>query len=101
RQLALHREAATVVGELQATRAKRDRMAAEDLVVDVLANLIAVLVAQRLWPMGPLAHLKRTRVRAESERGLRRVLGEREGRLPLPDLDDEIVARLRCHSLAV
>jgi hypothetical protein len=65
------------------------------------ANVRAILVAQRLEATEPFADAKRTRVCAEREGGVRRVVGEHERRLPLPDLDDEIVADLRCHSLAV
>src|SRR4051812_11368101 len=82
-------------------RRERDRRAAQDLGVDRAADLGAVLVGQRLEATEPLAHLQRARVGGQPDRRPGRIARQLHRRLPVGDLDDEIMADLGAHALAV
>ena len=65
---ARHRQLALDGVAVDARGAERDRLPAEHLGVDGLADLAAVLVGQRLDPAVALAHLQRARVGGQLER---------------------------------
>ena len=90
RELASHGQAAPVA--LDRARAKGDRLTAQDIVVDVLEDLGAVLVAQRL---GSVARSSTTSERASASSATADGTpssAKLDGRLPQLDVDDQVVA---------
>src|SRR3954454_15558361 len=97
--VAVHRHAAgSVQGD--ARGAEADRLALEDLLVDVLLDVFPVLVAQGLGPAGSVDDPQRGRVGVELH-GALRVVVHGDSRVPTGHVYDEVVASLLCHTGAV
>ena len=90
-----HAEPAAARRSLNVRRPKFDRVPLQDLIVDRRLDARPVVAAERLHPPGAVAHAKRGGVDVEHDARLRRILGDRERRLPGADVDQEVVSGLR------
>ena len=98
-ELTVHDEAPVL--PLDRARAEGDALSAQDLLVDALADIGAVLVGERLGTVQTLSHLERASVGLEPERRGNTVLPHLDGGLPLADVEDQVMADLLRHALSV
>jgi hypothetical protein len=73
----------------------------EDFLVDCVADVGTVPVGKGLDSAQPLAHLQRARLGVELDSRQRAILADLSRYLPLPDVDDQVVADLLRHALSV
>src|SRR5439155_20966215 len=88
-------------GALDGRRTEPDRLTAKDLALYVITDLPPILVGQGLHPAQSFAQFQGARVHAHLERGKSAVAANAGTRVPLPNVNNQVVAGHLCDPFAV